>query len=202
MKQVLLIFTLIAISCNSKPATAEIEVTEADTTAIVQPVIESKKDEKKAKELSNFFTVKKDEFESIEWIKPKSAPNYTNYDALYCYFAINEGIPNNFRFVLQYVDDDWLFIENAKFSIDGQVFNYYPNEVKRDNDGGEIWEWWDQQITNSDLPLLQAISNCKSAKIKLNGSQYYKVVNITDKQKLNIKRSLDYYESLGGKFDL
>ena len=202
MKKVLLIFILIAISCNSKPSTAELELMGVDTLGITKSVIETKKDVKKAKELSNFFNVKKDEFESIEWVKPKSAPIYSNYNALYCYFAINDNKPNNFRFVLCYLDDDWLFIENAKFLIDGKVFDYYPNEVKRDNDGGEIWEWWDQQVTYSDLPLLHAISECKSAKVKLNGSQYYKVVNITNKQKLNIKRSSDYYESLGGTFDL
>lgn len=200
MKNTLLIFTMIFLSCNSKPANTEIEITENDTTTTVEPVIESKKDENKAKKLSQFFRVKKDEFESTEWITPKSAPNYTNYDALYCYFALNEGTPNNFRFVFHYVNEDWLFIENAKFLIDGKVFDYYPNEVKRDNSGGEIWEWWDQQVTNNDISLIRAISDCKSAKIKLNGSQYYKVVNITDKQKLNIKRSLDYYEALGGTF--
>ncbi len=202
MKKVLLIFTMIFLSCNSKPAKTEIELTDIDTTSFVEPVIESKKDEKKAKELSQFFRIKKDEFESTEWIIPKSAPNYANYDALYCYFAINEDTPTNFRFVFHYVNEDWLFIENAKFSIDGKVFDYYPSEVKRDNEGGQIWEWWDQQVTNSDLNLIRAISECKTAKIKLNGSQYYKVVNITDKQKLNIKRSLDYYESLGGTFEL
>lgn len=201
MKKALLIFAFVALSCNSKPENSEIELTEIDSTTIVEPVIESKKDEKKAKELSKFFKVKKDEFESTEWVKPKSAPNYANYDALYCYFAISEGTPSNFRFVFNYLDDDWLFIEKAKFSIDGKVFDYYPSEVKRDNSGGEIWEWWDQQVKRSDLPLLRAISECKSAKIKLSGSQYYDVVNITDKQKLNIKRSLDYYESLGGTFD-
>ena len=202
MKKVLLIFTIITFSCNSKPEKIEIGLKKIDTTAIVESVIESKKDEKKAKELSQFFKIRKDEFESIEWVKPKSAPNYANYGALYCYFAINEGTPNNFRFVFQYVNDDWLFIEKAKFLIDDKVFDYYPSEVKRDNSGGEIWEWWDQQVTNSDLPLLRAISGCKSAKIKLSGNQYYEVVKITDKQKLNIKRSLDYYESLGGTFNL
>ena len=202
MKKVLLILTMVILSCNSKPAKTEMELTAIDTTATTGQVIESKKDQKKAKELSQFFEVKKDEFESIEWVKPKSAPNYANYNALYCYFAINEGMPNNFRFVFQYVNDDWLFIENAKFLIDGKVFDYYPSEVKKDNGGGEIWEWWDQQVTDSDLPLLRAISECKSAKVKLNGSQYYEVVNITSKQKLNVKRSLDYYESLGGTFDL
>ena len=70
MKKVLLVFTIIIISCNSKPENTEIELTEIDTTTIVEPVIESKKDEKKAKELSHFFKVKKDEFENTIGISP------------------------------------------------------------------------------------------------------------------------------------
>ncbi len=202
MKKVLLIFTFTFISCNSKPRDSDLDLTVVDTSDSQNLVTESKKDNKKAKELAQFFRVKKDEFENVEWITPKSAPIYTNYEALYCYFALNDGNACNFRFVFHYVDDDWLFIDCAKFSIDGKVFDYYPIEVKRDNSDGEIWEWWDQEVSGDDLSLLRAICNSKSAKIKLNGSQYYDVVNITEKQKLNIKRSLDYYESLGGAFGL
>src|SRR5690606_19589130 len=47
-------------------------------------------DSLKIKELEPYFNVKKDEFDTngVVWYKPKSAPNYTNRNAIYCYFHL------------------------------------------------------------------------------------------------------------------
>lgn len=200
MKKLTLFFALIILSCNTKSVStlADENSSTVDTPVIAEPKVVSIKNDKKAKELSFLFRIKNDEFENVKWITPKSAPTYTNYNALYCYFSISNNNPNNLRFRLQYVSNDWLFIESEKFLIDGQVFDYFPSEVKRDNGDGEIWEWWDENVSSTDLVMLQAIRNSKTAKIKLSGSQYHKVVDITEKQKLNIGKCLDYFEALGG----
>lgn len=199
MKKILSLFAVLVISCNTKSSYKAEEMIVADT--IPSEKIAPKKDEKKARELSQLFRVKRDEFEGIEWITPKSAPMYNNYKGLYCYFAVKGLSASNFRFVLQYVSEDWLFIDSAKFLVDGQVFEYFPSQVKRDNGSGEIWEWWDEGVKAKDVSLLKAICDSKSAQVKLNGSQYFNVVKITNKQKQDIKNTLEYYQALGGTFE-
>lgn len=60
----------------------------------------AKIDSAKIKELKPFFKIKKDEFSTTgkTWYKPKSAPNYTNQNGLYCYFQTENDVPSNLRF--------------------------------------------------------------------------------------------------------
>lgn len=163
--------------------------------------LNSKVDSLKIKELKQFFTEKKDEFESYTWVKPKSRPMYTNQNGFYCYFQKNsDGSVSNLRFVGQYFADEWLFINSAKFNIDGQTFTFVPTEMKRDNGAGEIWEWYDDSVDYSNSHILEAISKAKSVKIRFNGDQYYddKTMNASTIQ--SIKRTVEYYKALGGRY--
>lgn len=162
-----------------------------------------KVDSEMVKKLKPYFRVKTDKFDpdQTKWYIPLSAPRYINRNGIYCYFGVKDKVPQNFRFQIQYYADDWLFIEKYQFSIDGEAFEFYPNKVERDNgDGGHIWEWCDDKIMASDLDLIKALANAKSAKIKFVGQQYYKIKTITGNQIRNIKRSLDLYKAMGGKF--
>lgn len=160
-------------------------------------------DSAKIKELKKFFFVKTDEFSEnkLKWHKVKSAPKYTNANGIYIYFQTENGVPNNLRFRLQYYSDEWLFIKHAQFSIDGKAFEYYPSGVETDSgDGGYIWEWWDESLTSSEHDLIYALANAKKAKVKLIGRQYYDIKTISKEQTIGIKRTLDYYAALGGKY--
>jgi len=163
----------------------------------------TKIDSIKVKELKKYFFVKSDEFSNndVKWHKVKSAPKYTNANGIYIYFQTANGIPSNLRFRLQYYSDDWLFIKNAQFSIDGKAYEFSPSNVETDNgDGGYIWEWWDESLTSSEHDLIYALATAKKAKVKLLGRQYYDIKNISQEQILGIKRTLDYYAALGGKY--
>lgn len=190
-------------------------IVNSSTNSIKESLEESKKqeaaelkktikiDSAKIKELKKFFYVKSDEFSNnnLKWHKVKSAPRYTNANGIYIYFQTENGIPSNLRFRLQYYSDDWLFIKYAQFSIDGKAFEFYPNNVETDNgDGGYIWEWWDESLTSSEHDLIYALAYSKKAKVKLIGRQYYDIKNISQEQILGIKRTLDYYAALGGKY--
>lgn len=156
----------------------------------------------KIKALKKYFTTEKDEFSksNLTWYKPKTAPKYTNQNGLYCYFQTENDMPSNLRFRLQYYSDEWLFFSKVQFSIDGKAYEYIPLSTETDNgDGGYIWEWFDESITNSDKKLINALSNAKSAKMKLIGRQYYDVRSISKEQIKNIKRTLDLYKEMGGK---
>jgi hypothetical protein len=160
-------------------------------------------DSTKIKKLEKYFRKRKDEFSKTEktWYEPKSAPTYVNKNALYCYFQTENGIPSNLRFRLQYYSDEWLFIEKVQFSIDGKAYEYMPSKTETDNGDGNIWEWFDESANASDKNLLTAISNAKKAKMKLLGRQYFEIKPITQDQILNIKRTVELYNAMGGKFE-
>ena len=153
------------------------------------------------KELKKKFRIKKDEFDenNLVWYEPKSAPNFRNANGFYCYFGTKNGIPNVLRIVHQYSADDWLFIQSYKFSIDGKAYSYTPSDMKTDNDNG-IWEWSDEVVDSEIKEILNALINCKSAKIRLEGRQYYDTKTITATQIKSIKESIELYKLIGGEY--
>lgn len=160
-------------------------------------------DSNKIKELIKYFDVKKDEFsnDNVIWYKPKSAPKYVNQNGIYCYFQTQNDIPNNFRFRVQYMAEDWLFFESVQFSIDGNAYKYIPLNTKTDHGNGLIWEWFDEQISSSsDRGLIEALAYSKNVKVKFNGRQYQKIKKLTKNQIIDIKNTLELYRAMGGKF--
>lgn len=157
--------------------------------------------------LKPFFTEKKDEFSDITWIKPKSAPKYRSMNGTYCYFAKKGEKVENFRFVFQYYADDWLFIKNMIFNIDGENITIIPDMDTDCGYGGKIWEWCDEAVVggNSEYSVneefIAKIANAKSVKVKMNGSQYYDTRTLTAEQIKSIRDTYEYYKALGGKFN-
>jgi hypothetical protein len=163
----------------------------------------AKVDSAKVKNLEKFFRIKSDEFsnDNKKWYKPKSAPNYTNANGIYCYFQTENGMPGNLRFRLQYYADEWLFFNRVQFSIDGKAYEYIPLNTETDSgNGGYIWEWFDESVSDSDKELINALANAKSAKMKLIGRQYFDTKNITQEQISSFKRTLELYQAMGGQW--
>ncbi len=155
----------------------------------------------KIKELSQYFTEKKDEFSDIKWIEPKTRPKYTNQNGYCMYFAIENGVAVNPRFLIQYEDDDWLFIKYMIFNIDGENITFIPQNMETDcGNGGRIWEWCDESAKNYE-ELIKKIAYAKSVKIKMNGTQYYDIKIMSAKQIQYFKYSYEYYKALGGTFN-
>lgn len=154
-------------------------------------------------ELRSYFQEKKDEFDpnELKWHKPKSAPKFTNANGIYCYFQSNQGMPSNLRFRIQYYSDDWIFFSKIQFSIDGKAYEYIPSDTETDSgNGGMIWEWFDEPVSVSDKELISALANAKTAKMKFIGRQYYDIKNISSNQLMDIKRTIEYFKAMGGKY--
>ena len=158
-------------------------------------------DSSKVKELAPFFVEKNDEFEGHFWVEPKTKPKYRNQNAFYLYFMkTKEGYPTNLRFVGQYTADDWLFIQSIKFNVDGYIWDYTPNEIKRDNNT-MIWEWFDDNVGSLNAGLVEAIAYAeKPIKVRLIGRQYYKEKTISKKEIKSFLETIEYYKALGGKY--
>lgn len=71
--------------------------------------------------------------------------------------------------------------------------------MKTDNDNG-IWEWSDEVVDSEIKEILIALINCKSAKIRLEGRQYYDTKTITTSQIKSIKETIELYKLIGGEF--
>lgn len=63
-----------------------------------------------------------------------------------------------------------------------------------------IWEWFDESVISSERELIYALSNAENAKMKLIGSQYYDIRNITQQQTLDIKRVVELYNAMGSTY--
>ena len=158
-------------------------------------------DPEKAKSMANLFTEDKDEFQKLSWIKPKSKPRYRSQTGVYTYFAMQDSVPQNFRMVIQYGADDWLFIKSYTFLIDGKTYDFIPDEVKRDNDS-RIWEWSDTYVADSPelIVILAKIKESKGdVKIRFNGDTYHRDYTLTKNDINSLIQPLEYYEALGGE---
>jgi hypothetical protein len=162
-----------------------------------------KVDSTKVKDLTKYFRQRKDEFSNDNkiWYEPKSAPQYTNRNGLYCYFLTENGIPSNLRLRFQYYAEDWLFFNRIQFAIDGKAYEYIPADTETDSgDGGKIWEWCDHSLSEADKELIYALANAKSAKMKIIGRQYYEEKTVSQEQIKSIKQTIDLYNALGGLY--
>jgi hypothetical protein len=156
-------------------------------------------DSVKITELKNVYTEKKDEYRGITWVRSNIEPRFRSTNGIYCYFAKEGNRAFNFRFVIQYYAEDWLFIKHYRFVIDGKPYSYFPSNVERDSGyGGKIWEWFDEVVTSTDKELIEALANAKSAKMKLVGDQYYDEKTITTKQLKAIRDMYELYKAMGG----
>ena len=157
-------------------------------------------DSVKAGKLKPLFVENKDEFEGYTWVQPKSRPIYRNQNGFYCYFQKSkDNKVSNLRFVGQYEDEDWLFINHVKFNIDGVVWDYTPKKINKDNDS-RIWEWFDDDVKSSNALLIEAISNAKVVNVRFIGRQYHDERKMSKNNIQSIRNTLEYYKALGGKY--
>lgn len=142
------------------------------------------------------FRISNDDFSTKIWYEHNNSPRYRNSNGFYFYFAVDENIGvGPLRMVLQYYDDDWLFVKNVIFSIDGEAYFFSPEDIKRDNNGGFIWEWFDEAI-DYQSDLVKALISANSVKIKLNGSNYYDTRTLSSKQLVALKETFELYNLL------
>lgn len=157
-------------------------------------------DSAKIKELKPLFREKTDEFEDATWVKHKNSPRYDNVNAVFAYFQLEDGKPTNFRMREQYAAEDWLFIQQIIFLIDGERFEYTPLRVERDNNTS-IWEWTDEGVASDEMlrMIVKNLAKAKEAKIRYVGRQYHDDRKLRQSEIKAIKETYEYYTALGGK---
>jgi hypothetical protein len=156
---------------------------------------------KKAALASEKMMKKHDESNELTWYRDKSSPVYINKNGIFLYFQKIEAKDHvsNLRFKIQYHADDFIGIKGYQFDIDGKTFSYTPPEVRKDSgEDGKVWEWSDEQVNKDTFKIIEAIIKSKSAKIRINGSEDYKITKIEPIEKSALKNVLDAYKAMGG----
>ena len=177
----------------------------------IEKLAEAKKKEKAEKErkekqrLANATKKMRksyDDMKGITWYYDKTSPKYVNSRTnIYSYIGKKENSKPFLRFVIQYVADDWLFIEKYIIKVDGKTYTITEDkygEIETDNGGG-IWEWLDRSADSDEFEIMKAIANGKQVKIRFSGKKYHKDRTVTSKEKIAMKNIIDAYEALGGE---
>jgi hypothetical protein len=123
------------------------------------------------KEISKIKDVsysKKDEFKSIEWIQPKLEKN-TYDNTIYAYYGKDTSSVYSPRIVIRYYGDDWIFWKKAIFLVDGETFNFIPEETPKRDNNTEVWETADSNLSDMFIEKFMAFKNAKSVKYRLEG---------------------------------
>jgi hypothetical protein len=140
---------------------------------------------------------KYDELEGITWYTDSSTHPYnTNF---HLYFGKKKPGTPWLRLKIRYYADDWLFIESFFVVADGQRFEKPYAKFERDNGSGSIWEWYDENVSDTDMAMIRAIIKSKKATIRFTGNQYHKDHTISDQEKKSLQNVIDAFEALGGK---
>lgn len=116
---------------------------------------------------------KKDDFKGSSFYEHKKTPTGWNSDVRLYIVKSNEYNEYFYRLRISYKSDDWLFMNEAIFLCDGKKYILSLTDADRDNDGGEIYEYWDKPVNNYSKKIIEAIVNAKEVKMRYNGDQYY-----------------------------
>lgn len=142
--------------------------------------------------------VTKDDFEKASFFKSNLVPNYTNTNFLYPYLVKkNDNIVLRYR--IQYQAQDWLFIEDVlvRYILKNgkeKAATLFQGKFERDDDGGEIWEWADFAVSDSDYLTLLDIDKAKSVKLRFRGKQYEKDRDMTIKERKSLEQVIEAYK--------
>lgn len=106
-----------------------------------------------------------------------------------------------FRWDITYIGDDWLFLDEVVFLVDGERF-VLPIERYRDVnsdtlDGGLVYEEVDTNV--EDFQLLVDIALAEEVKVRLGGSEGVFDKTLDEHDLEIIRRALATYEQRGGR---
>lgn len=142
-----------------------------------------------------------DDVSGKTWYRQKYFTHYTNSNRTSVYMGVQEGSKPWLRLYMSYTGDDWIFFENAYLSYDGNTREFYFDKYKEketENDSGDVWEWIDVQLSDSDIQWIKLFASSPNAKMRLSG-KYTKTRNLSLQERRGILDVLDGYEFLNGE---
>lgn len=195
MKNLLFLLTIVFFSCNSSSNNDSFEkliveldkkndsaraVLQAKYDSITSSIISVPKDS--VITMLERLATTKDEFKKLTFYNNYNNSYFSN--AVYIYLVESDDREINGRFKIEYTSEDWLFINKYSFLCDDIVYEYTPKkDIKRDNSGGNIFEYSDEFYSPQINKIVKAIISSKVTKLRCYGDKYYDDRVITKKEK-------------------
>jgi hypothetical protein len=161
---------------------------------------EKAEEERQRKAALAAMFVKSDSFEGINWYYDRATYNRYVADDFYLYIGKKKSGEPWLRFKAMYYDDDWIFFDEIRVNVDGEVFTITADyfDVERDNSGGNVWEWLDISPGSYELNMINSIIGSKSTTVRFKGDQYHSDMTLSAATKRGLKNVLLAYQALGG----
>lgn len=102
------------------------------------------------------------------------------------------------RLIYNYTDDDWIFFKKVTVAADDErytkSFSYF--DIVRDNAYGNVWEYMDDEVSDSDIEMLWDVANSAETIIRFEGDDYTYDFTVTATDKAAIRQVLTAYEAI------
>ncbi len=178
---------------------AALEAAEAEYAAVVE-----EEKEKTIKQYEKNFEYDYDKVQSLGWYMHEDMPDYIDVRS---YIIPYIGVQNNSAWICiryNYTEDDWVFWESLTIVTDNEKYYKYvgPWDTVRDNDGGVVWEFYDeclnynQSLDSEELLMLKDIAESNETIIRFQGDDYHYDLVVTKKDKKIISDVLALYGAL------
>lgn len=168
------------------------EITDSNNSAKIQ---KAKNDSiAKAKKSIMDASLKKmrkerDDFSNTTFYFPAGSPKgYSSQVVPYI------GDASGYRYLkirFQYTADNWLFVKKIMFKCDSKILEYYPTNMKRENNSGKIHEWEDVDPNDQIKQILFWISHADKVKVRYEGDIHYDERTMTKSEQ---ERVLEIYD--------
>lgn len=156
------------------------------------------------KECEKKFEIDEDKIDQITWYFHKKMPDYIDIRS---YIIPYIGYSTECAWICiryNYTGDDWIFWDDLKIYVDGVIYNrnFDYHDIVRDNDDGNVWEWYDDVVhdnaglDNSDLSMLDAIASSEETIIRFEGDTYEYDLVVSSADKQLIREVLTLYQAL------
>jgi hypothetical protein len=148
----------------------------------------------------------KDEFRGFEIVRHRDSPDHV-YDRsdVSLYFPRKDGKPQALRLKIQYVSDNWLFVEKYSFRANQKTLDIEPVQFKIERDHGiiaganRVWEWYDAEVPNQQIQFWDEISKAPKLTMRYEGKQYVHDRDLDFEERDRLGIVLEAYRYLGGE---
>lgn len=152
--------------------------------------------DKQIESLLGAFRLKHDKIQNTTFYTHRNAPAYVNSRSTVYLYIGKSGSSEWLRMKTIYTADNWLFVDRVIAYADGVTETLTAGRFDRDHSSGDIWEWLDENPSDSQIRTLRMLANADDATLRYEGSQYRRDVQISSRDKRVILETLDAFERL------